>query len=747
MSFAIEVAYAETDKFLVSLEPIEDSFLQGNKDLFIDSGNFYYRLEYKKEENLVNNKLSEVLNLKQPYDRFNLYLQNSTEDWVVEPANKPRKEIDRNEKKDIQYIGKKNLDYFFASKEPLERNIYSIGKEVVLIYPKELNGQNAQINRRINIFYSLLNQSSLISSLADPSSRYSVTAQNFDSESSLDSLDQAKKEVFKSLLKTQPHYFIEGPPGVGKTHLITTYVDYLFNEENSAKVLLSAQSHATVSILYDEVRKKLNQQPFFDSLTIVADFINNKSENDQLTEPSTIQRVTAPYIDQLENSKMFKKYSSNADIKEKLDIFLKKPDFQFFNSILRAANLVFTTSNSGLMERLVTNNINFDVSIMEECGKSSGIELVSPMMVSTKRVLIGDYRQLPAFSEQDIQRIIKNSGNFDIQLVLDQLQKVGFKKGVIYDLGLSYKEIDRQSNSVYLRNLNKYFSLFKSLCQSAESIRQREQESFGSLIHTQHRMHPEISRIISNAVYGGRLKDDKDKAQHYREVVPFQFKPSELKGLNKSNAVIWIDIPDKNSELNIKQFESNNTNQAEIDIIREITTKIYSKHEGQYSIRVLSPYKNQVNLINKTIELNELDNCFLASLEGQKLAKTVDSFQGDQADVIIISLVRHNSHQPITSALGFLTDLRRMNVLLSRAKYKMIIVGCFGLFEKWQQLETNEQNNGRGYLKESDKDFLDSFVDMFKDDFELMKDESLSVDEKIFNNISFIQASSFLGIQ
>lgn len=745
LALAIEVAVLEADKFLVNLKPVKESELQDNDSLFIDSGYFYYKLEYKKEDNLVNNKLSEVLNLKQPFDRFRSYLQNSVEEWVVEPINKLQKDIERNEKVDIQYVGKNNL-MLFSSKEPLERNIYSIDTGLVLIYPKELNGQSAQINRRMNIFYSLLNQSSLISCLADPASRYTVSSQTFDSENYLDYLDLAKQEVFKSLLKTQPHYFIEGPPGVGKTHLITTYVDYLFSKEDSAKILLSAQSHATVGILYDEIIKKLIKQPFYKDLTIVTDFISDKNDNDNLTGSDTFKRTTEPYIEDFKRSDMFKKYYSDSGIKEKLDRFLKKPDFQFFNSILRGANLVFTTSNSSLMEKSVTNNINFDVSIMEECGKSSGIELISPMMVSTKRVLIGDYRQLPAFFEQHIQKIVLNPTNFDIQLVLDQLQKNGFKKSIIYDLDLSIKSIDRQSNSVYLKSLDKFFSLFKSLCISAEGIRSRGQDSFGSLINTQHRMHPEISRIISNAVYAGRLKDDEDKAKHYSETIPFYFQSSMLKDLNKNNALIWVDIPDKNSKLGIKQFENNNTNQAEISIIKEILTKIRSNCEKQYSIRVLSPYKNQVSMINKIIDVSKIDNCFKDSLESQDLAQTVDSFQGDQADVIIISLVRHNSHQPITSALGFLTDMRRMNVLLSRAKYKMIIVGCFSLFEKWQRLETNEQNNCRGYLKQSDKEFLDNFIDIFKNDFELMKNESISLDEKNFTNANFIQASSFLEI-
>lgn len=53
---------------------------------------------------------------------------------------------------------------------------------------------------------------------------------------------------------------------------------------------------------------------------------------------------------------------------------------------------------------------------------------------------------------------------------------------------------------------------------------------------------------------------------------------------------------------------------------------------------------------------------------------TVDSFQGNEADVVIVSLVRNNSRTG-TGALGFLSEPQRMNVLLSRAKWRLIIIG------------------------------------------------------------------------
>ena len=53
---------------------------------------------------------------------------------------------------------------------------------------------------------------------------------------------------------------------------------------------------------------------------------------------------------------------------------------------------------------------------------------------------------------------------------------------------------------------------------------------------------------------------------------------------------------------------------------------------------------------------------------------TVDSFQGSEADIVVVSLVRNNHHSTVQSALGFLSDARRMNVLLSRAKWQLVLI-------------------------------------------------------------------------
>jgi superfamily I DNA and/or RNA helicase len=70
---------------------------------------------------------------------------------------------------------------------------------------------------------------------------------------------------------------------------------------------------------------------------------------------------------------------------------------------------------------------------------------------------------------------------------------------------------------------------------------------------------------------------------------------------------------------------------------------------------------------------------------------TVDGFQGAEADIVVVSLVRNNGESYPRSALGFLLDSRRMNVLLSRAKYQLIIVGAYGFLSYWSRKIENEE--------------------------------------------------------
>jgi superfamily I DNA and/or RNA helicase len=102
---------------------------------------------------------------------------------------------------------------------------------------------------------------------------------------------------------------------------------------------------------------------------------------------------------------------------------------------------------------------------------------------------------------------------------------------------------------------------------------------------------------------------------------------------------------------------------------------------------VLSFYKAQVEKLSERIdsgmrggELAHLAD-FAPVLAGGKWVSTVDGFQGNEADLVILSLVRNNSGTG-AGALGFLRDRRLMNVALSRAKWKLVIVGSLAFLRE-----------------------------------------------------------------
>ena len=121
------------------------------------------------------------------------------------------------------------------------------------------------------------------------------------------------------------------------------------------------------------------------------------------------------------------------------------------------------------------------------------------------------------------------------------------------------------------------------------------------------------------------------------------------------------------------------TNLGEVQAVRDIVQLLQpSAAEVRPSLAVLSPYARQVARIRT--ELMEDDNCrsALSCLKpvarGNAWCSTVDAFQGNEADAIIVSLVRNNHHATLRRALGFISDPRRMNVLLSRARWRLYLV-------------------------------------------------------------------------
>lgn len=192
-----------------------------------------------------------------------------------------------------------------------------------------------------------------------------------------------------------------------------------------------------------------------------------------------------------------------------------------------------------------------------------------------------------------------------------------------------------------------------------EEVVERHPEAVG-LLTMQYRMNEEIMRFSSDYFYNGLLTAAPDVK--YRGILDFD-RPME-----------WIDteVEDDGGE----QFVGTSygrINIREADLTVEVL-KNYIKRIGlgrileeNIDFGIISPYKAQVQQLRRRI-LKDKD---LFELRDNISINTVDGFQGQERDVVIISMVRSNDKGEI----GFLGDLRRMNVAITRARMKLIIIG------------------------------------------------------------------------
>lgn len=180
-----------------------------------------------------------------------------------------------------------------------------------------------------------------------------------------------------------------------------------------------------------------------------------------------------------------------------------------------------------------------------------------------------------------------------------------------------------------------------------------------SLLKLQYRMNDEIMRFSSEWFYGGMLQSAPEVK--YRSILDFD------------TPIEWINTEgmDCNEEFVGENYGRINKPEAELSIaqLKEYITKIGRERflSERIDVGLISPYKAQVQYLRRLVR----NNAFFKPYRQAITINTVDGFQGQERDVILISLVRANEEGQI----GFLNDLRRMNVAITRARMKLIILG------------------------------------------------------------------------
>ena len=374
--------------------------------------------------------------------------------------------------------------------------------------------------------------------------------------------------------------------------------------------------------------------------------------------------------------------------------------------ILRAANVVFATTNSAAIEHLIEERGFFDWTIVEEAGKATGPELLSPLLLSHRRLMIGDHKQLPPYGADRMARLladptaVKAAVRASEGMIARQLKDPGMEE--IFD-EVESDDIDyAQLCSEALTTLG----LFETLVETEIAWQDNHptQRPIARQLTEQHRMHPAIATIVSDCFYNGSLKTNARRAIEYRtQDPPFRsVAPATL----PETPIVFIDMPYSRERYGYKGCDSPPawSNSDEVEAVVRALGLLRPQGSGRPTLAVLSPYKQQVKRLDKEIDrhaggaLSHLGG-FARAVGGDDFCGTVDSFQGDQADLVLVSLVRNNWHTIPAKALGFLRDDRRMNVLLSRARWRLIVVGSLRFFENIIALSKQLPDADIGFLE------------------------------------------------
>ena len=440
-------------------------------------------------------------------------------------------------------------------------------------------GEQTKIKRQIRAinavrFGAVLNPTALLSFIQPDAQKidYPILDWNLN-------LNSSQKIAVKASLSGNDLTLIQGPPGTGKTQVIAETCLQLYKSNPNIRILVCSETHIAVNNVLDRVGN-LNDQ-----MRIIR--IQDKEESSSIinfSSESILENYSSWINDNVTNETILQILQES---------FINSKDTRSTEKALfLSSNLVGMTCNRVGAYNLINSDELFDVVIIDEVCKATLPEILMPLSISKKAVLVGDPKQLPPVFSTEERSVIESIENSNLQDYM---------------------------------HINELF----------------EGDNGAVLLDTQYRMSSQIGKLIGDLFYSGKLIDGRKE---------------EI-----SDAVNWIDYkPTKKWPLDV-EIKSDNPkifNLDECKIILQLVN-LLSKLDNVGSIAIIAPYRAQVNKLRtilKNVDLNiNVD--------------TVDGFQGKESDVVIFSLTRN--HGPFR----FLSDERRLNVALSRAKNKIFIVG------------------------------------------------------------------------
>lgn len=455
------------------------------------------------------------------------------------------------------------------------------------------------------------------------------------------SLNDSQKNAVKNAINTQNFFLIHGPFGTGKTRTLVELIQQEVRQNN--KILVTAESNGAV----DNILDRLSQ--------------NEKLKITRLGHPQRVSKenITYSLAYKAENhqltSKINKHYKRIEDMIQTRDNFTKPtPQYRrgfsdsdiLFNASKGKGGRGISPSKMESMANWLLENEKID-EIHDKIKKLEN-KIVKDI-IDTSNII------LSTNSTSAIEEIARTK--FDVVIVDEATQAtipsvlIPLAKARRFILAGDHKQLPPtiiSKKAHFLEN-----TLFEELIEKYPNK--------SALLNVQYRMNSFLMKFPNSEFYNGNLKSDLsvDNININEMITLNNLNENKLeKDLHDdSKPLLFINTSDleENREKHLKDSKSI-INQSEANIA-SLIAKFYLKNGiNTKDIGIISPYADQVNLIKDKTDIE---------------VKSVDGFQGREKEVIIISTVRSNENGNI----GFLKDLRRLNVAITRAKRKLIIIG------------------------------------------------------------------------
>lgn len=444
-------------------------------------------------------------------------------------------------------------------------------------------GERVKIERQLKVIeqvqYAAVLNPKLLIEFINPSDTPSLEA---DCGDFFLTLNESQQKAVKSALGDCYLSLIQGPPGTGKTQVIAEICLQLYRQNPNVRILVCSETHIAVNNLISRISKHN------EDIRIVR--IRDKEQNSEVDEysPESIMRTYSEWL--RENCKI------DAIVDVITNTLSNYEDISLEKALALSANIVGMTCNRVGAYAFYSLNEMFDVAIVDEACKATLPEILMPLTVAKRAILVGDPKQLPpVFCSEEIE-IIRSIDNCNL---------------------LNHMYIDE----LFLRSNNVTF------------------------LNKQYRMINQIGDLINKLFYSGKLINGRNE--------------------DAEDCILWIDyVPTQTWPLNEVDIEGKQKiyNLNECEIITKVIMNLDAKSRNGTSVAIITPYKHQVLMLRKLLQTESLRNLDIN-------IDSVDGFQGKECDVVIFSITR------TVGSFRFLADERRLNVALSRARDKLIIIG------------------------------------------------------------------------